>query len=424
MAVFTGNGAAATPSFTFSSDTDTGMFRAGANTIGFATNGGETARLTAGGDFQVGNLAGTPHIVLGNGGMFTLNNLGQGITFPDGTIQTTAAGSGAVTSEFGRAGVVVAVDGDYTMNQLGDVNTTGVANGNILVYNSGTWEPSAGGSGTKGQKGQKGLDGNAGGGTKGTKGQKGDLGVGQKGQKGVDGNAGGGTKGTKGTKGEKGIQGVGQKGQKGADGGSGSGTKGQKGQKGEKGQSGTNGTKGQKGQTGTGIKGQKGDNSSTNLTNSQTSTSVTVKSSTGSDTTVATANGSQAGVLSSALFNVINNSVQRTGDTMTGNLNMDGNDVIFDGGGAGTLTVDASTGIDHSSTLGLYSRSGAAESSFIGDGNGWTLSQASSPLAAGIRYKQNNAWIGFYYVSASTMAAVYNNLGWGNVSITSSDVRL
>lgn len=42
MAVFSGNGAQATPSFTFSSDTDTGMFRFAGDKIGFST-GGTTA---------------------------------------------------------------------------------------------------------------------------------------------------------------------------------------------------------------------------------------------------------------------------------------------------------------------------------------------------------------------------------------------
>lgn len=38
MAVFTGNGSQAAPSFTFSSDTDLGIYRAGGNSLGFAAN--------------------------------------------------------------------------------------------------------------------------------------------------------------------------------------------------------------------------------------------------------------------------------------------------------------------------------------------------------------------------------------------------
>lgn len=39
MAVFSGNGAVGSPSFTFSSDTDTGMYRIGVNSLGLATGG-------------------------------------------------------------------------------------------------------------------------------------------------------------------------------------------------------------------------------------------------------------------------------------------------------------------------------------------------------------------------------------------------
>ena len=52
-----GNGSASDPTFTFSSDTNTGMFRVEANTLGFSTNGAEEMRLTAAGDLHVdGNV--------------------------------------------------------------------------------------------------------------------------------------------------------------------------------------------------------------------------------------------------------------------------------------------------------------------------------------------------------------------------------
>ena len=49
---------------------------------------------------------------------------------------TIAAG---VTSVFGRTGVVVATEGDYTLTQLGDVTITTPANGQVLKYNGTTW---------------------------------------------------------------------------------------------------------------------------------------------------------------------------------------------------------------------------------------------------------------------------------------------
>jgi hypothetical protein len=49
---------------------------------------------------------------------------------------TIAAG---VTSVFGRTGVVVATEGDYTLTQLGDVTLTSPTNGQVLKYNGTTW---------------------------------------------------------------------------------------------------------------------------------------------------------------------------------------------------------------------------------------------------------------------------------------------
>ena len=49
---------------------------------------------------------------------------------------TIAAG---VTSVFGRTGVVVASEGDYTLTQLGDVTITTPANGQVLKYNGTNW---------------------------------------------------------------------------------------------------------------------------------------------------------------------------------------------------------------------------------------------------------------------------------------------
>ena len=46
-----------------------------------------------------------------------------------------------VTSVFGRTGDVVAVEGDYDLGQLGDVDTTGTADGNVLAYSGSSWGP-------------------------------------------------------------------------------------------------------------------------------------------------------------------------------------------------------------------------------------------------------------------------------------------
>jgi hypothetical protein len=53
-AVQGGNGSAATPAFSFSGDTNTGMYNITADTLGFATNGGERVRITAAGAMGLG----------------------------------------------------------------------------------------------------------------------------------------------------------------------------------------------------------------------------------------------------------------------------------------------------------------------------------------------------------------------------------
>jgi len=79
------------------------------------------ATITEGGSFETFNdPRGNPLIALHRDGTI----LTQGLTFPDGTKQTTApSGGGAVSSVFGRTGAVVASANDYaTVDglQLGD----------------------------------------------------------------------------------------------------------------------------------------------------------------------------------------------------------------------------------------------------------------------------------------------------------------
>ena len=53
------NGSASAPAFDFAADTNTGMFSAGADTIGFATNGTTAAQITSTGNLRLFNTAGT-----------------------------------------------------------------------------------------------------------------------------------------------------------------------------------------------------------------------------------------------------------------------------------------------------------------------------------------------------------------------------
>ena len=59
MAVFSGNGSASTPSFTFSAATTTGIFRPTADSFGIAANGTERIRADSTGITWIGNSIGT-----------------------------------------------------------------------------------------------------------------------------------------------------------------------------------------------------------------------------------------------------------------------------------------------------------------------------------------------------------------------------
>ncbi len=114
--VFVNDGSAGSPSYSFGSDTNVGIFRAGTDILGFSTAGNERMRINASG--LVGIATTTPSYTLdvygtlrtsatstfsGNVGIGTTNpgqklsvagiieSTSGGFKFPDGTTQTTAA---------------------------------------------------------------------------------------------------------------------------------------------------------------------------------------------------------------------------------------------------------------------------------------------------------------------------------------------
>lgn len=54
-------------------------------------------------------------------------------------IVPSGGGGGAVTSVFGRTGIISATEGDYTLTQLGDVSITSPINAQTLSYNGASW---------------------------------------------------------------------------------------------------------------------------------------------------------------------------------------------------------------------------------------------------------------------------------------------
>lgn len=60
------NGVATSPAYDFASDSNTGMFLLGADTLGFATNGSTAAAFTSTGDLRLYNTAGNRYITISN----------------------------------------------------------------------------------------------------------------------------------------------------------------------------------------------------------------------------------------------------------------------------------------------------------------------------------------------------------------------
>lgn len=76
MAVFSGNGSNTAPSFTFSSDTNTGVYRVGEDSVGITTGG--SLRLTVDANGQAG-LGVTPSVA-STGRALTIGTAGNGVT--------------------------------------------------------------------------------------------------------------------------------------------------------------------------------------------------------------------------------------------------------------------------------------------------------------------------------------------------------
>jgi hypothetical protein len=92
-AIGTANGTAAEPAYDFTSDTNTGMYLASADTLGFATNGTAAAQFTSTGNLRLFNTAGTFYSEFSN--QPTANRT---ITIPDGNV-TLTAGTMATTTD-------------------------------------------------------------------------------------------------------------------------------------------------------------------------------------------------------------------------------------------------------------------------------------------------------------------------------------
>jgi hypothetical protein len=116
MAVFTGSGSAASPSITFSEDTDTGIYRPGANEISLVTGGTNRISVTPGdATISLGNVF---SVTNGNFSMSTGRRIEMGGTDNRGNLQisqpaqvTTPSGNRAVS--IGNNMFISSVDGTW-----------------------------------------------------------------------------------------------------------------------------------------------------------------------------------------------------------------------------------------------------------------------------------------------------------------------
>jgi hypothetical protein len=93
------NGSAASPAFDFAADPNTGMFSAGADTIGFSTNGTIAAAITSTGNLRLFNTAGTFYTEISN--QPTANNT---LTLPATGNVTLVSGTMVPTTGTGATG--------------------------------------------------------------------------------------------------------------------------------------------------------------------------------------------------------------------------------------------------------------------------------------------------------------------------------
>lgn len=104
------NGTPSIPAYDFTADPNTGMFLAGADTIGFATNGTTAAQITSTGNLRLFNTAGTFYTEVSN--QPTSNRI---LTLPDGNT-TLVAGTMVPTTGTGATGT-------WAISVTGNANT-------------------------------------------------------------------------------------------------------------------------------------------------------------------------------------------------------------------------------------------------------------------------------------------------------------
>ena len=158
----------------------------------------------------------------------------------------------------------------------------------------------------------------------------------------------------------------------------------------------------------------------TNLSNTTTTTAVSVNSSTGNNTSIASATSSKAGVMSTSQYNTLYGALQKTGGTMTGLLTLagSGNDQIIQGSTNGNSKCGIAGAANQE--VGLFGAHINNTQSFRIVYQGAELSH-SSPGVPGINYGAER--IGMTWGSPRVTFHI-NTGNAGYVTLTASDSRL
>lgn len=134
--IYTGNGAVAIPSVSFNSDTDTGMYRVAANTLGFVTNGAEAIRIDAS---QNVGLGVTPVAKFHNSGstLFGLTTATNPVSVPTATVDGF---TGIVITTTAVVSVILASPTNTTQGRFFTVLHNDTSTGTLSVNNQSVGE--------------------------------------------------------------------------------------------------------------------------------------------------------------------------------------------------------------------------------------------------------------------------------------------
>lgn len=133
--IYSANGTAAVPSYTFAADTDTGFFRAAANTLGFATGGTEYARLDSSGNFGLGTT--TLGSLVSIQGVANFVNAATSTFYTPVAAPNFSATTTTATSTFRGGALLASGGGSVGIGSTTPIKTLDVA-GDVLIGGTGT----------------------------------------------------------------------------------------------------------------------------------------------------------------------------------------------------------------------------------------------------------------------------------------------